>query len=95
MNQILAGWIEYDIKMDGGTGMIVELDRLAPGEWGKVVGIETDQTMQKRLRDFGLVLATNVGIDYRSPRGDVAAVKLRGSVLALRSKDLRKIQVEV
>ncbi len=75
--------------------MILSIDRLGPGEWGRIVEISTDEAMQKRLGDFGMVLGTNVGIDYRSPRGDVAAVKLRGSVLALRKKDLQKIQVEV
>ncbi len=75
--------------------MILNFDQLVPGEWGQVVAIETDSVLQKRLKDFGLVLGTKVGIDYRSPKGDVAAVKLRGSVLALRRKDLQKIQVSV
>lgn len=69
------------------------LDQLCPGIWGNVVAIDTSRALQERLQDFGLVPGTRVCRRYSSPGGDVAAIELRGSVLALRRIDLHGIRV--
>lgn len=73
--------------------METSLDRIKPGGRAVVTMIGTDAALCKRLRDFGLVPGTKVTCRYRSPWGDVTALELRGSVLALRTTDLRKIRV--
>lgn len=73
--------------------METSLDRIKPGGRAVVTKIGTDAALCKRLRDFGLVPGTKVTCRYRSPWGDVTALELRGSVLALRTADLRKIRV--
>ena len=75
--------------------MIVPLDQLCTDVWGEVIAIDTSQPMQQRLRDFGLVQGTPVCCRYTSPAGDVAAIELRGSILALRKGDLHRIRVQV
>lgn len=69
------------------------LDQLRPGLKGVVVSVGTDPALTKKLKAFGLVPGTAVSCRYRCPWGDVTALELRGSVLALRTKDLRKIRV--
>ena len=69
------------------------LDQLRPGLKGVVVSVGTDEALTRKLKAFGLVPGTVVSCRYRCPWGDVTALWLRGSVIALRTRDLRKIRV--
>lgn len=69
------------------------LDRIRPGVVAVVTQIDTPPALTRRLKAFGLVPGTTVCCRYRCPWGDVTALELRGSVLALRTRDLRKIRV--
>lgn len=75
--------------------MVMPLDQVCTDVWGYVIGIDTTDRLQQRLRDFGLVTGTRVCRRYASPAGDVVAIELRGSVLALRKQDLHRIRVRV
>lgn len=75
--------------------MEISLNRLPPGARGVVLQINTDKPLERKLKAFGLVPGTAVRCTYRCPWGDVTALSFRGSVLALRSKDLAKIRVRV
>ena len=50
-------------------------------------------TIRTKLAALGLVPGTAVLCPYRSPDGRVTAVACRGTVLALRSRDLHGIRV--
>ena len=69
------------------------LDGLCPGTEAVVRAVETEEELKNRLRDFGLVPGTRVRCCYRSPGGQVTAIRCRGSVIALRTRDLRAIRV--
>lgn len=73
--------------------MECSLNCLKPGVLAEVIHMDTDEALSKRLRDFGLVPGTKISCSYRNPWGDVTALRLRGTVLALRTKDLEKIRV--
>lgn len=75
--------------------MVLSLDEVHFGVWGSVVAMDTTQELTQRLRAFGLIPGTWVRRRYCSPGGDVTAVELRGSVIALRTGDVRRIRVEV
>lgn len=79
----------------GGIRVIMSLDQVATGAWACVIGIDTGCDLRRRLRAFGLVPGTRVRRRYASPGGDVVAIELRGSVLALRKCDLRRIRVQL
>ena len=79
--------------MIGGIQMVLPLDQVCIGVWACVTGIDTDMTLQQRLRAFGLIPGTRVRCRYASPAGDVVAIELRGSVIALRKHDLHRIKV--
>lgn len=75
--------------------MVLSLDRACMGKWVCVIGVDTTEQLRQRLRDFGLVPGTQVRRRYASPGGDVMAIELRGSVLALRTRDLQMIRVHL
>lgn len=74
--------------------MEISLDRLGLGRLGVVTHIDTDAHMKSRLRAFGMVPGTQVRCRYRSPGGSVTALEFRGSVVALRTRDLQRILLE-
>lgn len=74
--------------------MEMTLDRLCPGREATVIRIATKEALRRRLADFGLIPGTTVQCHYRSPYADVAAIAFRGSVLALRTRDLQNMTGE-
>lgn len=74
--------------------MVISLDRLCLGQKGIVTHIDTENVMKNRLRVFGMVPGTPVCCRYRTPGGSVTALEFRGTVVAMRTKDLKKIRVE-
>ena len=71
------------------------LDVLKPGTKAVVTQVNTEPLLKHRLHAFGLVPGTVVCCRYRCPWGHLTALELRGSVLALRTRDLRKIRVRL
>lgn len=70
------------------------LDQICPGRSGVVTQIAVEEALHRRLDDFGFVPGTRVQCCYRSPGGQVTAIWCRGTVIALRTRDLKKIQVQ-
>lgn len=78
----------------GGIAMEVPMDRLPRQVPGVIMKIKCRKALTQRLRDFGMVPGTVVTIRYRSPDGGVTAFECRGSVLALRTDDLKGVRVK-
>ena len=70
------------------------LDRLPIDIPAVVVRIDCRKDLKRRLKDFGLVVGTEICCRYRSPDGGVTALEFRGSVLALRTADIKGVRVE-
>lgn len=73
--------------------MEISLDRLRLGQQGVVSAVDTDALLKCRLRCFGLIPGTQVRCRYRTPGGSVTALEFRGTVVALRTRDMKKIRV--
>ena len=73
--------------------MQTNLNKLRLGTQAVVEHIGTEPDLWQRLRDFGFIPGTRVCCRYRTPCGSVTAVEFRGSVVALRTRDLAKIRV--
>ncbi len=71
--------------------MEISLDGLRPGMKAVVTRVSCEETLRRRLEDFGLTEETQVSCRYRSPHDDVTALELRGTVLAIRRRDLCRI----
>ena len=73
--------------------MQTSLDRVCVGKEVVVTSVALPETLQSRLLDFGLIPGTRVCCRYRSPGGQVTALGCRGAVIAMRTRDMRGIQV--
>lgn len=73
--------------------MQTSLDQVCLGETVVVTDIDVPLALRRRLQDFGLVPGTKVECRYRHPGGNLIAVACRGAVFAMRTRDLRGIQV--
>ena len=71
--------------------MEITLDRLWTDQSAEVTQIRTPPALALRLGQLGMVPGTRVRCRYRSPGGSVTALEFRGSVLALRTRDLKRI----
>ena len=69
------------------------LDKISTGELAVVVAVDTELSLKQRLYDIGLVPGTGVKVIHQSPSGNPRAYLVRGSVIALRNCDARKISV--
>ena len=73
--------------------MLMGLDALRPGCEAVVAQIHVDQELSRRLEDFGFVVGTRVRCCYRSPCGKMTAIACRGTVIALRTREITGIRV--
>ncbi|MBR2353814.1 MAG: ferrous iron transport protein A [Clostridia bacterium] len=65
----------------------LRLNTLAVGEQMTVCAVEGEPYMKKRLEDLGFCADTQVTCLYKAPLGDPTAYLMRGTVIALRSRD--------
>ena len=72
--------------------MEVGLDFLQPGRCAVVTQINVDGMLDDRLRDFGFVPGTKVCCWCRGTGGKVTALRFRGTVVAFRTRDLKRIR---
>ncbi|MBQ8790749.1 MAG: ferrous iron transport protein A [Ruminiclostridium sp.] len=71
--------------------MLYELEQ---GETGRVTDIFTTGDMRRRFMDMGLIRGTKVSCLIKSAGGHISAYLVRGTVIAVRSDDVREIFVE-
>lgn len=74
---------------------IFTLDKMVPGESGKVVRIHGRGPIRRRLVDMGLTHGSVIDMVKTSPLGDPVEYRLRGYHLSLRKSEARTIEVEL
>lgn len=67
------------------------LDSLPVGESAIVTSLLSGGTERQRIMDLGIIKGTEIKAVQRSPAGDPTAYFFRGTVIALRSSDAKKI----
>ena len=72
--------------------MEITLAQLPVDKMAVVTIIDSKESLKNRFRDYGLVPGTIVRCRYRSPDGSVMALEFRGSVVAVRAKDLQLVR---
>ena len=77
--------------------MFRTLNELRPGESATVRGLLPDdgRDIVSRLMDLGLTHGARVRCLFAAPGGDPRAYRIRGAVIALRSKDSQQILVRL
>lgn len=73
--------------------MKITLDKLPVNETGKILNLNINNGLKRRLLDLGLISGTQVKKLYKSPFNDPCAYLIKGSVIALRNKDTKNIHI--
>ena len=74
---------------------IFTLDKLAPGESGKVIKVSGKGPIRRRLVDMGLSGGAEIEMVKVSPLGDPIEYRLRGYHLSLRRSEAESIEIEL
>lgn len=69
------------------------LAELQVGEQGKVLAINGQGALRRRLLDMGIIPNTIIMVKKLAPMGDPMELSLRGYVLTLRKEDAAEIEV--
>lgn len=70
------------------------LDRLAPGQRGRVLRLGGDPAIRRRIMDMGVTPGAEVEVERLAPLGDPLEIEVRGYHLSLRKREAAQIDVE-
>lgn len=70
------------------------LDKLKPGQRGKIVSVGGGGGLKRRIVDMGVVRGTPVEVVKVAPLGDPIDVKVKGYHLSLRKQEAASISIE-
>ncbi|MDO4923580.1 MAG: FeoA family protein [Peptococcaceae bacterium] len=71
-----------------------QLKDLSPGEQGKVVRVDAEGALKRRLMDMGLTRGTMVTFRKVAPLGDPIEITVRGYELSIRKDEAAHIFVK-
>lgn len=71
------------------------LNSLKLKQSGIVSNINCDANLKRRLSDLGIIKNTSITPVFKSVLGDPVAYEVRGSIIAIRNKDAKNIQIEI
>ena len=72
---------------------IISLNELNIKKKGVIKEITCDDNIKRRLLDLGLIEGTNIELVLVSPFKDPKAYEVRGTTIALREEDAKKIYI--
>ncbi len=64
------------------------------GNTAHIKSLHMQGSMRRRLLDMGLTKGTRVTCLFQSPADDPRAYLIRGAVIALRTEDAKKIEIQ-
>ena len=71
------------------------LNELTLNEYAIINQINVDENIKRRLLDIGIIPGTKIKAIFKSPKKDPMAYLVRNTVIALRNKDAKGIEVIV
>lgn len=69
------------------------LDEMKTGESGRILRVDCERNLRRRLLDMGLTPKTKIMVRKIAPLGDPMELSLRGYELTLRKEDAKAIHV--
>lgn len=69
------------------------LDKLRPGQKARIVAVDGNGALRRRLLDMGLTPNTMILVKKMAPLGDPIELHVRNFVLTLRKEDAKQILV--
>ena len=71
------------------------LDKFSIGESGKVVAVDGERRIKRRLYDMGITNGTEIYLRKKAPLGDPIEVTVRSYELSLRCSEASCVTLEV
>lgn len=65
------------------------------GDIARVLKVDANELIKRRLLDIGLIENTNIECVLKSSFGNTFAYLIRGALIAIRKEDINKIEVEL
>ena len=75
--------------------MMKTLDNFQIGEYGRVVTVDGERKIKRRLFDMGITPGVEIMLRKKAPLGDPLEVTLRGYELTLRKAEAAFVTMEV
>lgn len=73
----------------------MNVSMLKPGEKGRIIRIDVQGSLKRRLMDMGILAGEEVVVEKIAPLGDPLEVTIKRYKLSLRKKEAEGISVEV
>ena len=73
--------------------MEITLNKLPLNKEGIITKLNVNPNLKRRLKDLGLINDTKIKYLFKSPFNDPHAYLIRGSIIALREEDAKKIYI--
>ena len=73
---------------------ILTLDKISLGNNAKIISINNDIEIKRRLLDLGIAPNSIIKPEFKSPFNDPIAYLIKGTTIALRMDDAKNIMVE-
>jgi ferrous iron transport protein A len=70
------------------------LDDLRPGQRARLVALDGQRSLRRRLMELGLLPGTVLRLVRRVAVGDLVEVEARGTLVSLRRAEARRLTVE-
>ena len=75
--------------------MVKTLDKFAIGESGKVIAVNGERKIKRRLYDMGITNGAEIYLRKKAPLGDPIEVTVRSYELSLRKSEASCVTLEV
>lgn len=72
---------------------IITLDKLDINSQGKIIKIDDTLNLKRRFEDLGIINNSLIRCEFKSPFNDPKAYFIKGTTIAIRNEDARKIKV--
>lgn len=73
---------------------ILTLDKIMPGDSARIININANSSIKRRLLDLGIAPNSIIKSEFKSPFNDPVAYLIKGTTIALREEDAKNIMVE-
>lgn len=73
---------------------ILSLDKIMLGNSAKIININGNIEIKRRLLDLGIAPNSIIKPEFKSPFNDPVAYLIKGTTIALRNDDAKNIMVE-
>ena len=70
------------------------LNELKKGEKAKIINLDIEGSIKRRLLDIGLINGSTIECVLESPLKDPKAYWIRGTLIAIRNNDAKDIYIE-